>query len=61
MKTRNLTRCHYTSKPSEKYLEMLLGLLLDTIVMNRNYSTLRIEDSLVVLGEVRAMDTLAEQ
>ncbi len=48
-------------KPSENYLERLLGLLLDTIVMNRNYSILRIEDSLEVLDEVRDMDTLAEQ
>ncbi len=58
---RSRGRRPYTSKQSVEYLETLVELLLDTIVMNRSYSTLRTLDSLEVLGEVRDMDTLAEQ
>ncbi len=56
---RTRMRCPYTSKPSQEYLALLLSRLLDTIVMNRNYSDLRIEVSLEVLAEVRDMDMLA--
>ncbi len=48
-------------KSQVRYLEQLLRLLVDTIVMNRSYSTLRIEESLEVLAEVRDMDMLQGQ
>ncbi len=48
-----------TYKLSVEYSELLLGRLLDIIAMSQNSLTLRIEDSLAALDEVRAMDTLA--
>ncbi len=45
----------------QTHLELVLGLLLDTIVMNRKFSTLRTEVSLEVLEEVRGMDILVAQ
>ncbi len=43
------------------YLEKQLERLLDIINMSQNSLTLRIEDSLEVLDEVRDMDILAGQ
>lgn len=48
-----------TYKLSVEPSELLLERLLDTIVMNQNFSTLRTPDSLEALAEVRDMDTLA--
>ncbi len=48
-------------KSLDKYLEVLLKQLVDTIVMNQDYSTLRIPDSLEVLEWVRDMDMLRDQ
>ncbi len=51
----------FLAKLSVKSLEQVLRLLLDTIVMNRKYSILRTEVSLVTLDEVRDMDMLRDQ
>ncbi len=48
-------------KSYQTSLELVLERLLDTIVMNQKYSTLRTEVSLEVLEEVRDMDMLPAQ
>ncbi len=48
-------------KASTELLLRLLEQLLDTIVMNRNYSIERTAECLEVLAEVRDMDMLQDR